>query len=135
MKKYLTSLALAALLCGCQSHTETCTIKGSELPAELEGAMVYLVTDPIGTDSARISNNSFTLSSSTPSDTLLGMISIPQGNIELPFIPESGHFTLSRTSTGGIAITPEDPASLNGALTSFTKEVEEQTDALASKQE
>lgn len=135
MKKYLTSLALAALVCGCQSHTETCTIKGSELPAELEGAMVYLVIDPIGTDSARISNNSFTLSSSTPSDTLLGMISIPQGDIELPFIPESGAFTLTRTPSGAITITSEDPGSLNATLTSFTKEVEEQTDALASKQE
>lgn len=135
MKKYLTSLALAALLCGCQSHTETCTIKGSELPAELEGAMVYLVIDPIGTDSARISNNSFTLSSSTPSDTLLGMISIPQGDIELPFIPERGDFTLTRSQSGAITITSEDPGSLNAALTSFTKEVEEQTDALASKQE
>ena len=124
MKKYLTSLALVALLCGCQSNSETCTITGSELPTELEGAMVYLVADPMGTDSTQITANRFTLRCITPSDSVLGMLSIPQGDIELPFIPESGDFTLTK-----------DPSSLNAVLTSFTKEVNEKTKTLATNRE
>ena len=135
MKKYLTSLALVALLCGCQSNSETCTITGSELPTELEGAMVYLVADPMGTDSTPITANRFTLRCSTPSDSVLGMLSIPQGDIELPLIPESGDFTLTKDPSGAYSITSEDPSSLNAALTSFTKEVNEKTKALETNRE
>lgn len=135
MKKYLTSLALVALLCGCQSNSETCTITGSELPTELKGAMVYLVADPMGTDSTQITGNRFTLRCSTPSDSVLGMLSIPQGDIELPFIPESGDFTLTKDPSGAYSITSEDPSSLNAVLTSFTKEVNEKTKTLATNRE
>lgn len=136
MKKYLIlSLLLIISLTGCQSSREGMALRGSDLPEELEGAIVYLVADSIGSDSVIIRDRSFTLHSETTSRTILGMISIPKAEIELPFIPESGDFTLlPDTDRGGYRIGSEDPSSLNAALQSYRDEVADRTSPLLEEE-
>lgn len=128
MNKLTRTVALIAglvLVAGCQSSPKF-SLKGSNLPGELEGKYVYLILDEDNKDSVQVSNGSFAYTSDQIDTTHLWYLVSKDAQIQAPIVRESGDFTLTRGEDGKYTITAADETnSLNSVYKNFTKEMDE----------
>lgn len=128
MNKLTRTVALIAglvLVAGCQSSPKF-SLKGSNLPEELEGKYVYLILDEDNKDSVQVSNGSFAYTSDQIDTTHLWYLVSKDAQIQAPIVRESGDFTLTRGEDGKYTITAADETnSLNAVYKNFTKEMDE----------
>ncbi len=110
MNKLTRTVALIAglvLVAGCQSSPKF-SLKGSNLPEELEGKYVYLILDEDNKDSVQVSNGSFAYTSDQIDTTHLWYLVSKDAQIQAPIVRESGDFTLTRGEDGKYTITAAD---------------------------
>ena len=128
MNKLTRTVALIAglvLVAGCQSSPKF-SLKGSNLPEELEGKYVYLILDEDNKDSVQVSNGSFAYTSDQIDTTHLWYLVSKDAQIQAPIVRESGDFTLTRGEDGKYTIAAADETnSLNAVYKNFTKEMDE----------
>ena len=128
MNKLKHTVALIAglvLVAGCQSSPKF-SLKGSNLPEEMEGKYLYLIQDEDNKDSVLVSNGSFAFTSDSTDVTKIWYLVSKDAQIQTPVIRESGDFTLTRGEDGKYTITAADEAnSLNAVYKTFSKEMDE----------
>ena len=128
MNKLKHTVALIAglvLVAGCQSSPKF-SLKGSNLPEEMEGKYLYLILDEDNKDSVLVSNGSFAFTSDSTDVTKIWHLVSKDAQIQTPIIREAGDFTLTRGEDGKYTITAADEAnSLNTVYRNFSKEMDE----------
>lgn len=74
------------------SQSKSPILRGSELPAELEGQYVYIVDGQEKTDSVLVKDNAFEIT--MPSETPVKLYTVLMGNQSMPYFSEEGVSTL-----------------------------------------
>lgn len=127
MNKLTLTVACTAglmLLASCQSDPKF-TLKGSDLPEDLNGKYVYMILDEDNRDSVLVENGAFTFTSSSVDETKLWHLISKDAQIQVPVIKEAGDFTLIKDETGKFVLdTPKDGKSLNATFAQFSKEMD-----------
>lgn len=112
------------LLASCQSSPKF-SLKGSNLPEELNGKYVYLILDDDNKDSVMVQDGAFAFTSATTDETNLWHLISKDAQIQVPVIKEEGDFTIAQDETGKYTLTtPTDPNSLNAIYAQFNEEME-----------
>ena len=125
LKHTVALIAGLVLVAGCQSSPKF-SLKGSNLPEEMEGKYLYLIQDEDNKDSVLVTNGSFAFTSDSTDVTKIWYVVSKDAQIQTPVIRESGDFTLTRGEDGKYTITAADEAnSLNAVYKTFSKEMDE----------
>lgn len=136
MNKLTLSVACVAglmLLGSCQSDPKF-TLKGSNLPEELNGKYVYMILDEDNRDSVLVENGAFAFTSATVDETNLWHLISKDAQIQVPVIKEAGDFTLVQDETGRYVLSnTKDEKGLNALYTQFNQEMDATLTPIAEK--
>jgi thiol-disulfide isomerase/thioredoxin len=130
MNKLTLSAAVSAgllLLASCSSSPKF-SLKGENLPEELNGKYVYVT--PEGSkeasegDSVLVENGAFTYTTTDLNTTTMAYVAAPEARIQVPVIKEAGDFRLEADANGRYTIVSNDPASLNATYKAMMDELD-----------
>lgn len=127
MNKLTLTAAVSAgilLLASCSSSPKF-SLKGENLPEELNGKYVYLMAEGSeDKDSVLVENGSFAYTSQDLNTTQLVYVVSHEAQFQLPVVMESGDFRLETDANGRYTIASNDPSSLNATYKAMMDELE-----------